>query len=199
MNATTADRSGQCHRATKETKIDVTLQIDGKREISVQTGIGMLDHLLSALAFFASWDLTVRAEGDLVVDDHHTVEDTALCVGAAFDQALGTRQGICRFAHAYAPLDEALARVVVDLGTRSHASANLALKRERLGQLSCENIPHFLASLASAGRFCLHADVLRGENDHHRAEATFKALGLALRAGCRVDDARSTLSTKGQL
>jgi imidazoleglycerol-phosphate dehydratase len=133
------------------------------------------------------------------VDDHHSVEDCALALGAVIDAALGERRGFARFGHAYAPLDEALARAVVDLSGRPCAVVELGLRRESLGGVSCENIPHFFVSLATAVRGAVHVDVLRGENDHHRAEAAFKALAIALRtAVARVADDRVP-STKGAL
>src|SRR5690606_38150634 len=128
----------------------------------------------------ARFDLTLRCVGDLEVDDHHTAEDCALALGTALDRALGDRAGIGRFGHAYAPLDEALARAVVDLSGRPHPEVQLDLRREALGALACENVGHVLRSLAIAARATLHVDVLKGENDHHKAEAAFKATALAL-------------------
>lgn len=168
-------------RRTRETEIDLTLNLAGTGQRKIDTGVGFLDHLLDSLACHADWDLSLTCRGDLQVDDHHTAEDCALALGEALDQALGDRTGRVRFGSAYAPLDESLARAVVDLVTRPHATIELGLTRDRLGALSCENIPHVLQSLAMAGRFCLHVDVLRGTNDHHRAEAAMKATALALR------------------
>ena len=144
-------------------------------------------------------DLTLKCKGDLHICDHHTAEDCALAVGAAIDQALGDRKGIARFGHAHVPLDEALARSVVDLSGRPHHEVDLALRREALGGLSCENVGHVLRSLATAARITLHVDVLRGENDHHRAEAAFKATALALRAALTRSGETSVPSTKGVL
>ena len=155
--------------------------------------------MLGALAKHARFDLTLRCQGDLEVDDHHTVEDCALALGQALDQALGERRGIARFGSAYAPLDEALARAVVDLSGRPCAVVELALEREALGSSSCENVAHFFVSLATAGRMALHVDVLRGANDHHRAEAAFKATALALRQAVRVEGPDQVPSTKGVL
>lgn len=191
-------RTASLSRATRETKISVSLTLDGTGTTNINTGVGFLDHMLTALAYHARFDLSLQCEGDLEIDDHHTAEDCALALGTAFDAALGERIGIARFGHAYAPLDESLSRAVVDLVTRPVAVLNLGLTRERIGQLSCENIPHVLRSLATAGRFTMHIDVLRGENDHHRAESAFKALALALRRGVvRIDD--HVTSTKGVL
>ena len=158
-----------------------------------------MDHMLDALARHARLDLTLRCTGDLEVDDHHTVEDCAIVLGGALNELLGERRGITRFGSAYAPLDEALARVVVDLSGRPWPEVTLGLRRERLGAVACENLTHFLQTLAIEGRMALHVDVLRGENDHHRAEAAFKALALALRQAITRDGASSVPSTKGVL
>ncbi|NNF28171.1 MAG: imidazoleglycerol-phosphate dehydratase HisB [Gemmatimonadetes bacterium] len=174
-------RTGSTRRTTKETDLSVDLTLDGKGAIEIDTGVGFLDHMLTSLAFHAGWDLTLSARGDLQIDDHHTVEDTALALGSAVADALGDRAGISRFASAYAPLDEALARVVVDVSGRPFCAADLGLRRERVGELSCENVPHFFSSFAQSAGLTLHVDVLRGANDHHRIEAAFKALALALR------------------
>jgi imidazoleglycerol phosphate dehydratase HisB len=189
--------TGSSERATRETKISAKVTLAGSGSANVKTGLGFLDHMITALACHSSMDIDIECAGDLHVDDHHTVEDCALTLGAALDAALGARTGLARFGSAYAPLDEALARVVVDLVTRPHASVSLGLRREWLGEVSCENIPHFFTSLASAARFTLHVDVLKGENDHHRAEAAFKALALALREA--VTPRGGMLSTKGAM
>lgn len=189
-------RKAAIDRRTSETKITGELSLDGTGRAEVATGIGMLDHLLSALAKHARFDLMLRCSGDLVVDDHHTSEDCALAIGAALDQALAERRGIARFGTAYAPMDEALARACVDLSGRPHAEVNLMLTREKVGELACENLPHLLASLITAARATVHLDVLRGANDHHRAEAAFKALALALRQAVAVDG-QEIPSTKG--
>jgi imidazoleglycerol phosphate dehydratase HisB len=155
--------------------------------------------MLTALAKHARLDLDLACKGDLVVDDHHTVEDVALALGQAVDRALGDRRAIRRFAHAYAPLDEALARVVVDLSGRPSAHVAIGFRGERLGAVATENLEHFFRSLAVTGRMALHVDLLKGENDHHRAEAAFKALALALRAAVARDDGSDVPSTKGVL
>ena len=155
--------------------------------------------MLGALARHARLDLELSCTGDLAVDDHHTAEDCALALGQALDQALGERRGIARFGSAFAPLDEALARAVIDLSGRPCAVVELGLTREALGQLACENVPHFFTSLATAGRMALHLDVVRGINDHHRAEAAFKAVALALRQAVRVEGPDQVPSTKGVL
>ncbi len=155
--------------------------------------------MLHALLKHARFDAQVVATGDLHVDEHHTVEDTALTLGAALDQALGERRGITRFGHAYAPLDEALARAVVDLSGRPFAHIDLGLRHERQGEVLSENLAHFFQSLAVAGRMALHLDVLRGENDHHRVEAAYKATALALREAVRPTGTDDVPSTKGAL
>lgn len=192
-------RRAAISRKTLETAIEVELALDGTGRADVATGIGFLDHMLGALAKHARFDLDLKCRGDLEIDDHHTVEDCALALGQALDQALGERRGIARFGSAYAPLDEALARVVVDLSGRPCAVVELGLERETLGTLACENLGHFFTSLATAGRMALHVDVLRGANDHHRAEAAFKAAALALRQAVRVDGPDQVPSTKGVL
>ena len=192
-------REAVIDRRTKETEISVRLNLDGTGATQVATGIGFLDHLLDALAKHARFDLELSCKGDLLIDDHHTAEDCALTLGTALQQALGPRVGIRRFGYAYAPLDEALARAVVDISGRPFADVNLGLTRERLGELSCENIPHVLSSLASTAGLTLHVDVLKGENDHHRAEAAFKAVALALRAAVEASGFDDVPSTKGSV
>lgn len=194
-----SERRATVSRRTLETEIGLELALDGSGRAEVASGIGFLDHMLHALAKHARFDLTLRCKGDLVVDDHHTVEDCALALGQALDQALGERRGIARFGSAYAPLDEALARAVVDLSGRPCAVIELGLARETLGELACENLGHFFGSLATAGRMALHVDVLRGGNDHHRAEAAFKATALALRQAVRREGPDQVPSTKGVL
>jgi imidazoleglycerol-phosphate dehydratase len=191
-------RRARVERRTAETTVIVELHLGGSGQADVQTGIGFLDHLLTALARHARLDLTLRCDGDLHVDDHHTAEDAALALGEALDRALGDRHGIARFGWAMAPLDEALARVAVDLSGRPSAHVDLGLTRDALGALSAENVAHVLRSFATAARLTLHTDVLKGENDHHRAEAAFKAVALALRqavAASGFDDVPSTKET----
>jgi imidazoleglycerol phosphate dehydratase HisB len=191
-------RESRRDRRTNETTIRCRLSLDGTRQISVATGIGFLDHLLSSLAFHAGWDLELACTGDLEVDDHHTAEDCALALGEALDRALEDRRGIVRFGSAYAPLDESLARAVVDLSGRPWPEIHLGLEREMLGGLATENVTHVLVSLAIASRCSLHVDVIRGSNEHHRAEAAFKAVALALRQAIRITG-DSVPSTKGAL
>ena len=193
-------RTATVSRTTAETSITCTLSLDGTGTASVSTGIGFLDHLLTALARHGRLDLELRCTGDLHVDDHHTAEDCALVLGRCLDEALGDRRGIRRFGDAFAPLDEALARAVVDLSGRPWPEVDLGLKREMLGGLATENVGHVVRSLAIASRSCIHLDVFRGANDHHRAEAAFKALALALRSAVALDGPADRVpSTKGVL
>jgi len=192
-------RRAQIDRVTNETNIALSLSLDGSGRTDVATGIGMLDHLLTALARHARWDLTMQCKGDLHIDDHHTAEDCALALGQAIDRALGERRGIQRFGHAHAPLDEALARAVVDVSSRPYAHVQLELERRSLGGLATENVAHVLRSIAIAARITLHVDVLRGENDHHKAECAYKATAVALREAFARDGSADVPSTKGVL
>ena len=192
-------RTAHIKRETGETRIELDLCLDGEGIAKVATGIGFLDHMLTSLAHHAHFDLELSCDGDLETGDHHTAEDCALALGAAIDQALGERVGITRFGHAYAPLDEALARAVIDLSGRPCHRVDLSLRREALGGLACENIVHVLQSLAIASRATLHVDVLRGDNDHHKSEAAFKATALALRQAVARTGSGKVPSTKGTL
>lgn len=194
-----SQRVSTIDRRTRETEIVGELSLDGTGRIAVATGVGFLDHLLSAFALHAGFDLRLECSGDLDVDDHHTAEDCALSIGRALDEALGDRGSIARFGWAYAPLDEALARAVVDLSGRPWAEISLGLERDSIGGLACENIDHVLRSLAIAARCALHVDLLRGRNDHHRSEAAFKAAALAIRQAVAVTGRGHVPSTKGVL
>jgi imidazoleglycerol-phosphate dehydratase len=175
----------------------VQLDLDGSADSSISTGIGFLDHLFEAFAKHSGIELTLTCTGDLHVDDHHTAEDCGIVLGQALDRALGDRAEIRRFGYAYAPLDESLARAVIDISGRPYADVNLGLTRETLGDLSCENVGHVLSSLAIAARIALHVDLLKGENDHHRSEAAFKAVALALREAVSLTGSDEVPSTKG--
>ncbi len=193
-------RTASVSRKTTETQALVKVNLDGTGAADISTGIGFLDHMLSALAVHGRLDLELQCTGDLDVDDHHTAEDTAILLGQAIDQALGNRAGIVRFASAFAPLDESLARCVIDLSGRPAPVVDLGLRRDMIGQIACENITHWFQTLAINLKASLHIDVLRGENDHHRAEAAFKALALALRNAVALDDRPVGVpSTKGTL
>ncbi|MCH7811046.1 MAG: imidazoleglycerol-phosphate dehydratase HisB [Chloroflexi bacterium] len=196
-----AERRAAVDRETNETKVHVELNLDGRGDTAVETGVGMLDHLLSQIGRHGLIDLTVRASGDLQTDAHHTVEDVGLALGKALDDALGSREGIVRMADATVPLDEALASVAVDLSGRGYAVVEAAWTGDNIGELPADLIGHLLWSLASEGKLTLHARVLSGVNDHHKAEALFKALGRALGAASRLDPraAGRAPSTKGKL
>jgi len=192
-------RTATVTRSTRETSISVSLALDGTGAVDVKTGVGFLDHLLEALSHHARLDTMLACKGDLHIDDHHTAEDCALALGQALDRALGERRGVARFGSAYAPLDEALARAVVDLSGRPYANLTLGLGRETIGGLACENVAHVLRSLAVAARLTLHVDVLKGENDHHKAEAAFKATALALKQAIACTGYDDVPSAKGTL
>ena len=193
-------RGGAAHRQTGETDISVALHLDGTGQHKIDTGIGFLDHMLAQLAAHGLFDLNVRARGDLYIDEHHTVEDVAISLGQALDQALGSRRGLVRMGEAYAPLDEALAQVIVDLSGRPYAVIEAEFAAHRIGTVNTDLIIHFLETLATHARMSLHARVLYGRNDHHKAEALFKALGRALDAATRIDPRREGVpSTKGVL
>jgi imidazoleglycerol phosphate dehydratase HisB len=192
-------RIAERRRTTQETDVEVRLNLDGTGQAQIDTGIGFLDHMLGALTKHARFDLTLRCTGDLHIDDHHTAEDCALTLGAAFKEAVGDKRGIVRFGSAHAPLDEALARAVLDLSGRAHAEVHLDLQRPQLGGLATENVAHVLWSFALAAQLTLHVDVLRGRNDHHKAEAAFKATALALRQAVVRDGSDVVPSTKGVL
>jgi imidazoleglycerol-phosphate dehydratase len=197
---TKENRTARIHRQTKETQVEVVLSLDGRGEYEIETGIAFLDHMLSHLALHGLLDLTVRAQGDLEVDEHHTVEDVAICLGKALDEALGEREGIVRMAHSYVPMDEALAFVAVDLSGRAYAVVEADFATPRVGSLATSLIPHFLETLAYHARMNLHARVLYGRDDHHKAEALFKALGRALEGATRIEPRRANVpSTKGVL
>jgi imidazoleglycerol-phosphate dehydratase len=192
-------RSATLRRATRETDVTVTLTLDGSGTAEIATGIGFWDHLLTSLAHHALFDLRIQATGDLHVDDHHTVEDTALVLGSALAAALGDRGAIRRFGDASVPMDESVATAVVDVGGRPYAVIDLPFRGERVGELSTQLVDHALEAFARTAGVTLH---LRGtgRNDHHLAEAAFKALARALRAACEPDPRREGVaSTKGSL
>ena len=193
-------RQATIERTTGETKIKLTLDLDGQGRAEIRTGIGFLDHMLTLFASHGLFDLTVIADGDLHVDDHHTAEDVFLCLGKALDQALGDRRGLVRTAHSYVPMDEALARVAVDLGGRPYCVFVADFVTPRVGALGTDLLFHLFESLATQGRLNLHAQVLYGRNDHHKVEALFKALARALDSATQLDPRRQGVpSTKGTL
>ncbi len=193
-------RTGTIHRKTGETEVEVTFVVDGTGKAEIDTGIGFLDHMLTLLAGHGLFDLTVRARGDLHIDAHHTAEDVFICLGKALDQALGERRGLVRTAHAYVPMDEALALVAVDLGGRPYCVFECEFVTPAVGTLSADLIYHLFESLAIHARMNLHAKVFYGRNDHHKVEALFKALARALDAATLIDPRRQGVpSTKGTL
>ena len=194
-------RTSTIKRKTSETDIEVTLALDGSGQHDIATGLGFLDHMLTHIAVHGLFDLTVRAEGDLHIDAHHTVEDVALVLGSAFDQALGDRKGIVRMAHAYVPMDETLAFVAVDLSGRPYAVVDVAWTTPEVGRIPVTLWEHFFESFAVTAHANVHARVLYGRDDHHKAEALFKALARALDAATQLDPRRagSVPSTKGLL
>lgn len=191
-------RSSELNRATTETNVEVSLSIDGTGRSDIKTGLGFLDHMLAALTRHARFDLELAATGDLQTDDHHTVEDCGIALGRAFLECTGDRVGIARFGSAYAPLDDALARAVVDISGRPWPQIELSLEREMIGDVASENLVHFFRSFAMEARIALHVDVLRGDNDHHKAEAAFKSLALAMAQAVAITS-DTIPSTKGTL
>lgn len=195
-----SDRTAAVTRETAETEIEVTLAIDGDGEHEVDTGVGFFDHMLAALAKHGLFDLTVRCDGDLDIDEHHTVEDVAIVLGRAFDEALGDKRGIRRYADRRVPLDEAVAAVVVDVSGRPHFEWTGEFSQDRVGEFTSDMARHFAYSLAMNADLTLHAGIERGRNAHHEVEALFKALARALDDATRLDERRSDApSTKGDL
>ena len=193
------DRTAAVTRETGETAVEVTVDVDGDGEATVDTGLGFFDHMLRALATHGLFDLTVRADGDLAVDDHHTVEDVGIALGRALDDALGDRRGVERFADRRVPLDEAVADVVLDLSGRPRFYVDGDFAAERVGDLTADMARHFFESLALNADLTLHADVGASPNAHHQVEALFKAVARALDDATRVDERRGVPSTKGEL
>ncbi len=191
------NRTARVERQTRETRVVVEIDLDGTGTTEIVTGVGFFDHLLTSLGHHALFDLTVATEGDLEIDDHHTVEDTALVLGQAFAQALGARTGIQRFGDAAVPMDEALARAAVDVGGRPYSVVELPLRQPAIGNFSTQNLAHALEAFAQSAGISLHLTA-SGSNDHHIAEAAIKALARALRAAAAADPRREGLaSTKG--
>ncbi len=192
-------RTAEVRRETRETSITVRLSLDGSGRGSIASGIGFYDHLLTALAHHALFDLSIEAAGDLHIDEHHTVEDIALALGEALNRALGDRAGIERFGEASVPMDESLATCVLDLSGRPYAVLDLPFRGERLGALPTQLVEHALESFARTAGATLHLRA-SGRNDHHMAEAAFKALARALRRAVTIDPRRTGVaSTKGTL
>jgi imidazoleglycerol-phosphate dehydratase len=193
-------REATIHRKTSETDITITLGLDGIGKHDISTGVGFFDHMLTALAVHGLFDLTVQAKGDLHIDTHHTIEDVGIVLGQALDKALGDRAGITRMGHAYVPMDEALGFVAVDLSGRPYTVFQAEWSTPAIGQMPTDLVHHFFETLATHARMNLHARVLYGRNDHHKAEALFKALARALRTAVTPDPRRADVaSTKGTL
>jgi imidazoleglycerol-phosphate dehydratase len=194
-------RTATVTRKTGETEIEISINLDGTGQANISTGLGFLDHMLHAVARHARFDLSVQANGDLHIDEHHTVEDVGVVLGRALAQALGDRSGITRMGHAIVPMDEALALVAVDFGGRGYFVFDGRFSTGRIGQVSTTLIPHFFESVAHEGRLNVHARLLAGVDDHHRAEALFKALARALDMATRRDKrlVGQVPSTKGTL
>jgi imidazoleglycerol-phosphate dehydratase len=194
-------RTATISRKTNETDISIKLNLDGSGQHDIATGIGFINHMLTHLAVHGLFDLSVHAQGDLHIDVHHTVEDVALVLGAAFDQALDNRIGIVRMANAYAPMDESLAFMAVDLSGRPYCVIDANWGMAPVGGIPTSLFPHFMESFAIASRSNLHARILYGRDDHHKAEALFKALARALDAATQLDPRRAGTipSTKGSL
>ena len=195
-----SERSATIKRDTKETQIELALNLDGSGMAQINSGIGFYDHMLGHIALHGLLDLRVQASGDLHIDSHHTIEDIAICLGKAIDQALLERQGIRRMGSAYVPMDEALARVVIDLSGRAYAHIAADFNTPMMGQMPTDLVAHALETMAVHARMNLHAEVLYGRNDHHKAEALFKAFGRALTLAAELDPRRPGIpSTKGTL
>ena len=194
-------RTATIQRSTAETQIELTLDLDGRGTLDCATGVGFLDHMLAHLAKHSLTDIALRATGDLEVDDHHTVEDVAICLGEALVAALGDKAGIRRYGSATVPMDEALAEVAVDLSGRASFVMDAPFSAGKIGTFDTQLIDEFLRRFATVAGMNLHVNVPRGANDHHIAEAIFKALAMALRAAKSIDPAREgeVPSTKGTL
>lgn len=193
-------RTAQVQRQTTETNITLRLCLDGSGQAQVETGIGFFDHMLTAFARHGLCDLEIRCQGDLQVDGHHTVEDVGICLGEAIDQALGAKDGIVRFGHSHVPMDDALARVVVDLSGRAYLVLQADFSEERVGEFPVALVREFCRAVADRGRMNLHIDLLRGTDAHHGIEAIFKAFGRALdQASLRSERVGGVPSTKGSL
>ena len=192
-------RTATIERTTTETRIRCAVTLDGTGESRIATGLGFLDHMLQTLAKHSRINLEIECAGDLRIDDHHTVEDIAITLAEAIGTALADGRGIERFGEALVPMDESLVRCAIDISGRPAPVIALGLQREKIGDVSCENIEHFFRSFANTLRCALHLDTLRGANDHHKAEAAFKAFARALRCAIRISPFDDIASTKGSI
>ncbi|OZM56992.1 imidazoleglycerol-phosphate dehydratase [Lottiidibacillus patelloidae] len=191
-------RVAEINRETLETKVAVKLTVDGTGKSSIQTGVGFLDHMLTLLAFHSGMDINVVCEGDLYVDDHHSVEDIGLALGQALKNALGDKKGIKRYSSLFIPMDESLCRIALDISNRPTFVYNVPFTREKIGNIDTQNFKEFLKSFVNEARITLHIDVLYGENDHHKIEAVFKALARAIKEAVTVTSNKLP-SSKGVL
>jgi imidazoleglycerol-phosphate dehydratase len=193
-------RQAEINRVTRETDIRLALDLDGNGNSAISTGVPFLDHMLELFARHGLFDLEVTCKGDLQIDDHHSVEDTAICLGRAFTEALGDKKGVTRFGAAYTPMDETLARAVVDLSGRSYLVYKARNTRDRIGTFSVEMAEHFWRSFAEHCKCNLHIEVFYGRNQHHIIEAVFKSAARALSQATRIDERiQGVMSTKGSL
>lgn len=194
-------RTAIVQRTTKETDIAIAVNLDGTGEYSVSTGIGFLDHMVEQLSRHSLIDISMQVKGDLHIDQHHTVEDSALALGEAVAKALGDKRGIARYGEAHAPMDETLTRCVLDISGRPHCVYKSSFSQPRLGEMDTEMFPHWFASFAQTAGITLHIETLYGENNHHIAESMYKALARALRQGVEIDPRKGDAipSTKGVL
>ena len=201
MAEATQSRVGHVHRVTRETNVEVTFVLDGRGKATISSGVKFLDHMLDSLARHGLFDLEVRATGDLAVDDHHTVEDVAIALGQALQQAVGDGGGLRRFGHAMVPMDEARAMAAIDLSGRGFAVIDIPLDGPMVGDMKTQMVAHFFESFAREARMALHLELARGLNDHHRVEVCFKALAKALDTATQVDErlGGQVPSTKGVL
>lgn len=194
-------RTATVQRTTKETDIAITVNLDGTGDYSVSTGIGFLDHMVEQLSRHSLIDISMTVKGDLHIDQHHTVEDSALALGEAVAKALGDKRGIARYGEAHAPMDETLTRCVIDISGRPYCVYKSSFSQPRLGEMDTELFPHWFASFAQAAGITLHLETLYGENNHHIAESSYKALARALRQAVEIDPRKGDAipSTKGVL
>ena len=194
-------RTATVQRTTKETDIAITVNLDGRGDYSVSTGIGFLDHMVEQLSRHSLIDIAMTVKGDLHIDQHHTVEDSALALGEAIAKALGDKRGIARYGEAHAPMDETLTRCALDISGRPYCVYKSGFSQPRLGEMDTELFPHWFASFAQAAGITLHLETLYGENNHHIAESSYKALARALRQAVEIDPRKGDAipSTKGVL
>ena len=191
-------RKGIVIRNTLETKIKVEINLDGTGEAKIDTGVGFLDHMLTLMAFHGKFDLTILAKGDLCVDDHHTIEDIAICLGEAFKEAIGDRRGIRRYSTVYIPMDESLAYTSIDISNRPYLVFNVNFSYEKIGNMSTQMFKEFFRAFVNESRITLHINLLYGENDHHKIEAVFKSFARALKEGSEIIS-KEVSSSKGVL